>query len=115
MEESILNSIKKLLGPTTSHTYFDPDIIFHINSALAMLVQMGVGPKGGFRITASDEVWTDFLGDELRLDMAKDYVYLKVKLIFDPPTASAAIAAIERQIAEYEWRSYFEADPATPV
>lgn len=115
MEESILDSIKKLLGPTTSHTYFDPDIILHINSALAMLVQMGVGPKGGFRITGSDETWSEFLDDEIRLDMAMGYVYLKVKLIFDPPTASAAIASMERQIAEYEWRSYIEADPATPV
>jgi len=114
MEESILLSIKKLLGPTASQTYFDTDIIFHINSALSMLVQMGVGPKSGYRITGPDEQWSLFLGDDPRLDMAMGYVYLKVKLVFDPPTASAAIAAIERQIAECEWRACMEADPATP-
>lgn len=100
--DSILTSIKKLLGPTEDHTYFDPDIIIHINSALMVLTQLGVGPPEGFSITDDTAVWSDFVPDG-RIEMVKSYVYMKVKLVFDPPAASMA-AVMEQQIKEFEWR-----------
>lgn len=102
---SILTSIKKLLGITEDYTHFDADIIMHINSALMILTQLGVGPPEGFTISDDLAIWDDFLGEDNRqLELVKSYVYLKVKLLFDPPISSAAIDAIKFQISEYEWR-----------
>lgn len=110
--ESILTSIKKLLGPNEGYTQFDADIIMHINSVFAVLTQMGVGPAKGFSITDEDQEWKDFLpGDPPNFAMVKSYMYLKVKLLFDPPISSAAIESINQQIKELEWRLYEEADP----
>lgn len=108
---SILDSVKKLLGPDVVYTYFDPDIIIHINSAIAALYQMGVGAKG-FRVTDRTQTWNDLLGtDNTVYDMAKDYIYLKVKLIFDPPaTGGGVMDAIKESIKELEWRLNSEAD-----
>lgn len=110
--ESILNSIKKLLGPSANYTQFDPDIIMHINSAFMVLRQLGVGPKEGFSINNSDAVWTDFMSDIDKLGLVKSYIYLKVKLIFDPPTNSTVIKANEDLLKEYEWRLNVEVDPS---
>ena len=111
MTESILTSIKKMLGIDESYEHFDPDIIIHINSVLAILTQLGVGNPAGFRITDKTAVWTDFLGaDVSNLENVKTYIYLKVKLIFDPPTTAAAIESMERQAKEYEWRVNVAAD-----
>ena len=101
---SILNSIKKLLGITEEYTPFDTDIIIHINSVFSILNQLGIGPKGGFCITGDSEEWTDFLGEATLLEMVKTYIYLKVKLIFDPPLNSSVAASIEKNISEIEWR-----------
>lgn len=109
--ESILNSIKKLIGLDESYTQFDTDMIIHINSAIASLNQIGVGPKDGFRITGVGETWNDFIGDGKNLSMVKDYIYLKVKLIFDTPSTSFVIDAYEKQIAELEWRLNVQVDP----
>lgn len=108
--ESILTSIKKLLGITEDYEQFDTDIIIHINSAFSVLTQLGVGPEAGFYIEDSNGVWTDFVNDS-RLEMIKTYVYLKVKLVFDPPASSAVIDAINRQISELEWRINVAVDP----
>lgn len=103
--ESILVSIKKLLGPGAEDKHFDPDLIMHINSVLSILTQLGVGPSSGFSITGDGETWSDFIGkDSNRFPLAKSYMYLKVKLLFDPPLSSAAIESINRQIGEFEWR-----------
>jgi hypothetical protein len=102
--ESILISIKKLLGPEAEYTHFDPDIIFHINSALMDLNQLGIGPDTGFIITGDAETWDKFLGDRKDMEAAKQCVYLKVKIAFDPPTTSFLIEAMERQISKLEWR-----------
>lgn len=110
--ESILNSIKKLLGPSADYTQFDPDIIIHINSAFMVLRQLGVGPKEGFSINNSDAVWTDFMSDIDKLGLVKSYIYLKVRLIFDPPTNSTVIKANEDLLKEYEWRLNVEVDPS---
>ena len=102
--DSILTSIKKLLGIEEDYTHFDPDIIMHINSALTVLNQLGVGPTAGFVITSADETWSEYLGTTSNLDSVKPYVYLKVRLIFDPPSGTSTIEAFERQIKEFEWR-----------
>ena len=102
--DSILVSIKKLLGIAADYTHFDPDIIMHINSAFSVLTQLGVGPPEGFRIDDDVKTWNDFINDTIRLDAVKSYVYLKVSLMFDPPTSSAVLSAKERRISKLEWR-----------
>jgi hypothetical protein len=110
--ESILTSIKKLLGIDENYTHFDADIVMHINSVLSILTQMGVGPKNGFSISGKDETWGEFLPMEQSVfPMVRSYVYLKVRLLFDPPVSSAAMEAMNRQISEFEWRLYVAADP----
>lgn len=101
--ESILTSVKKLLGIDESYTHFDADLIMHINSVFSILGQMGVGPKKGFAISGADEKWSDFLEDDPgRLALVKSYMHLKVRLLFDLPTASSAVDAMNRQISEFE-------------
>jgi hypothetical protein len=102
--ESILNSIKKLLGPTEDYTHFDPDIVLHINSAFANLHQLGVGPEEGFTITDSEAKWSDYLEDKKTLEFVKAYIYLKVRLVFDPPTIGSVMESVKEAIKEYEWR-----------
>lgn len=102
--ESILTSIKKLLGIAEDYTQFDADLIMHINSVLLVLTQLGVGPADGYLIMDKNDLWEDFLMDGPSVEMVKSYVYLKVKLLFDPPLSSAVIEATNRMIAEFEWR-----------
>jgi hypothetical protein len=102
--ESILTSIKKLLGISEEYEHFDIDIIMHINSAFSVLTQIGVGPEEGFHIEDASKTWSEFLYDDLRLEFVIKFIYLKVRQGFDPPTSSAAIEAINRQINELEWR-----------
>lgn len=104
MNESILTSIKKMLGITEEYTHFDQDIIIHINTVLMILRQLGVGPEDGFSITDSYETWGDFLTDNKDIEAVKTYVYLKVRLLFDPPLSSAVTDSINRSINELEWR-----------
>lgn len=104
LEESILNSIKKMLGPSYDDNSFDTDIIIHINTVFATLRQLGVGPKDGYRITDYNNLWSEFVKDKEKLDSVKSYIYLKVKLIFDPPLNGSVLACFERQISELEWR-----------
>lgn len=103
--ESILTSIKKMLGITEEYTHFDADIIMHINSVFMTLTQLGVGPSSGFIIENADTYWEDFIADTTKLQAVKTYMYLKVRLVFDPSSlGSATLAAYERQIQELEWR-----------
>lgn len=113
MSDSILVSIKKLLGITEEYDYFDADIIMHINMAFMVLYQLGVGPKNPFSIEDASATWSDFMGDSTDLAGVKTYVFLKVKLVFDPPQSSAAMEAIKQNIAELEWRLNVTADPAS--
>lgn len=108
--ESILTSIKKLLGIEAEYTHFDADIIMHINSVISILGQIGIGPEAGFSITNDEATWDQFVTGE-KFSMVKSYVYLKVRLLFDPPLSSAAIESINRQISELEWRLFVAADP----
>lgn len=102
--ESILTSVKKMLGIAEEYEHFDADLIMHINSVFMILNQLGVGPGEGFSISGDGEVWTDFVQGKVRLDLVKSYLYLKVRLLFDPPLGSAVIEAMNRQISEFEWR-----------
>lgn len=103
--ESILTSIKKLLGIEEEYNHFDSDLIFHINSVFATLTQLGVGPSEGFLISDKYDVWSDFIPeDSKKLEAVKSYMYLKVKMLFDPPLNSAVIESTNRMINEMEWR-----------
>lgn len=102
--DSILQSIKKLLGPTEDYTHFDADIILHINSAFASLQQLGVGPEEGFTIQDAGATWQDYLGDEKTLEFVKTYIYLRVRMLFDPPTMGTVMEAMKEALRETEWR-----------
>lgn len=105
MEESILISIKKLLGISEEYTQFDDDIIMHINTVFLNLNQLGVGPTAGFFIEDDSAEWAEFIGDNnAQLQAVKSYIYLKVKLLFDPPLSSSVIESMNRMIAELEFR-----------
>lgn len=111
--ESILTSIKKMLMIAEEYTHFDADIIMHINSVFMTLNQLGVGPSEGFYIEDDTSTWTEFIPDLNQLQAVKSYMYLKVRLLFDPSSlGSATLAAYERQIQEYEWRLNVAAETA---
>ncbi|QAU06249.1 hypothetical protein SEA_RICKMORE_14 [Gordonia phage Rickmore] len=104
MSESILNSTKKILGIDADYDVFDMDVIMHINSAFSTLHQLGLGPEEGFMIEDESAEWGDLLEDDMRLNSVKSLVYLKVRLMFDPPSTSFALTAMQEQIRELEWR-----------
>lgn len=102
--QSILTSIKKLLGIPEEYTVFDPDIIIHINTVLHTLNQLGIRDDSFFSISGPDETWNDFLGDSENLELVKTYVYLKVRMLFDPPQNSSVSTAMTNSISELEFR-----------
>ena len=104
MTDSILNSVKKNLGIEASYTAFDHDVITHVNSVFSTLNQLGIGPEDGFMIEDDTAVWGDFIGVDPRLNNVKTYVYLRVRLLFDPPSTSYHVTAMKDQIQELEWR-----------
>lgn len=109
--DSILTSIKKMLGIVEEYEHFDPEIIMHINSVLFVLTQLGVGPSEGFSIKDKTAVWDDFITIGMDIEAVKSYVYLKVRLLFDPPTNSAVMESTNRLISEFEWRLNVAVDP----
>lgn len=113
MNDSVLTTVKKLLGIPEKFTQYDPDVIVSINSAFSTLRQLGVGPEEGFRIEDDDAVWEDFIEDDAVLEMVELYVYQKTRLGFDPPSTSFAIDAIKESIKELEWRMCSEMDERT--
>ena len=102
--DSILTSIKKLLGIATDDTSFDMDIIIHINSVLLSLQQIGVGPTAGFYIEDDKATWLEFVSDRFLSEIIKSYVYIKVRLVFDPPARPTILGALQASADEYEWR-----------
>jgi uncharacterized protein Smg (DUF494 family) len=105
-DASILTSIKKMLGIGEDYEAFDTDILIHINSVFSTLNQVGFGPENGFQIEDSSATWDDLLGGDPRKNSIKTFVYLKVRLLFDPPATSFAIDAIQQQTKELEFRIY---------
>lgn len=104
MSDSILTSTKKILGMDEDYTAFDLDVLMHINSVFSTLNQLGIGPEGGFYIEDAAATWASYTNGDPNLNSVKTYVYLKVRLIFDPPTSSYAMSAMQEQIREFEWR-----------
>ena len=102
--ESILTSIKKLLGIEEDYAHFDADIIMHINSVLSILTQLGVGSSEGYSIKDANATWDEFITNPAKLELVKSYVYLKVRLMFDPPSSSSAIESMKQLISELEFR-----------
>lgn len=114
-DESILTETKKALGIDETATVFDTDIRMHINSALGTLSQLGIGPEGGFEILDETQSWSDFLLTDLKLSPVKSYVYLRVKLLFDPPANSWLTVAMKEQIEQLEWRLNIVREDAIPI
>ena len=117
MEASILTSTKKILGIAESYTAFDLDVITHINAAFSTLSQLGVGPANGFMIEDEQAVWTDYTVTPNQLSLVRTYVFLKARSLFDPPTTSFLLEAVNKQISELEWRLnvFREVDIPLPV
>lgn len=113
--DSILVSIKKMLGIESDFTIFDTDIIININSVIMGLSQIGLAPETGFIITDTTETWSDLLGDRIDVEAIKTYFYLKVRTLFDPPSSASVLAAMERQISELEWRIMVQVENAAYV
>lgn len=121
MSTSILTSTKKTLSIAEDYTAFDEDIIMHINTAFSTLNQLGVGPAEGYAIADATDIWSEFLGTDLRLNNIKSYIYMRVRLMFDPPSTSYMITSMQNQIEQLEWRistqreSVAWVDPNPPV
>ena len=120
MSDSILDNTKKLLGIAEDYAAFDMDVMTHINSALTRLAQLGLGPTNGFRIEDNIATWGDFLTNDTNTASVKTYVYLKVRMLFDPPATSYLITAFEKEIQMLEWCLNVEVDhedaqPSFPV
>ena len=109
--DSILTTIKKMLGITEEYTQFDTDITIHINSIISTLTQIGVGPSTGFIVVNETNKWSDWLSTATDLESVKTYIYLRVRLLFDPPTNSAVTKSYEQTIKELEWRLLTLTDP----
>jgi hypothetical protein len=103
VEQRILVSVKKVLNLPESDTSFDLDITMHINSALMRLKQLGVGPSEGFMIEDATDTWDAFVGDDPRWNQVRTYVYMAVRLVWDPPSTPVALASMERQVDKLEW------------
>lgn len=110
INDSILTSVKKMLGIMEGYTHFDDDIIMHINGVLFTLFQLGIGDEP-YSITDETQLWSDFFPDVNKLEVIRPYVYLKVRLAFDPPTSSAAMEAAKNLVSEYEFRINVAVDP----
>ena len=108
--ESVLTTIKKMLGIAADYTHFDSDIIVHINSVLMTLNQLGIGPETPASIGSDMDTWDKILGDITNLEAVKTYIYLKVRLLFDPPTSSFVVDSMNRQASELEWRLNVQAE-----
>lgn len=104
MGESILESVKHLLGPGSCDDHFDDDLIIFINGVFSQLTQLGVGPEKGFSIDGPDMCWEDYIDNDPKLEMVKTYMYTKVRLRFDPPQSSSVIQLMQQDASELEWR-----------
>lgn len=119
--DSILGSIKKILGIADGDESFDVDIVIHINSVFARLHQLGIGPDEGFFIEDDTATWDTFLDGDPRLNNVKTYVYLRVRMLFDPPASSYHTQAAKEQIEQLEYlintyrEGYAWTDPSPPV
>lgn len=110
MDNGILTSVKLQLSLMPEDDSFDDELVIHINAAFSVLTQLGVGPKEGFSITGQNETWDDYVVDIVQASMAKQYVYLKVRMLFDPPSNSTVFNKMKEMAEEYEWRLRLQAE-----
>lgn len=110
MENSILTTIKQMLGLEKDYTAFDIDVIVDINASIFKLHQLGIGATENFRVTGYDETWDDVIGDVQDIEALKTYVYLNTRILFDPPTSSYVVDAMNNQMRELEWRLLMEVE-----
>lgn len=110
VNSSILLSIKKMLGPSADYDVFDPELIIYINSVFGTLHQLGVGPEEKFVITGDSELWSDFTTEGEEIEEVKSYMYLRVRLLFDPPSSSFVLSSFKEQLKELEWRLQCKAE-----
>lgn len=111
MEESILESVKKMLGVLIDDTAFDAELISHINAAISELTQIAVGPDEGFLVTGYNEVWSNFVSNVSQMSSAREYIFSKVRLLWDPPSNSFVCDALTKAKDEAYWRLFIMADP----
>ena len=111
--DSILTSVKKMLGIAKDCIDFDADIIMHINTVFMILNQLGVGPSTYFTIEDDIPTWNDFIPDGQNLEMVKSYMYMQVRLLFDPSASSTVMQSMNQAISEMEWRLNVSVDPGT--
>lgn len=104
MTTSILTSVKKVLGLDADYKAFDADITMFIDGVFDTLRQLGIGPDDGFSLEGETTTWEDYFNGRQQINAIKTYVYLRVRLLFDPPATSFAIASMEKQVQELEWR-----------
>lgn len=114
LENSILHDVKQVVGQEWDDDTFDLDIKLHINSVFADLEQIGVGPKGGFEISDHTQVWDDFLLGNVTLNSVKSYIYIRVRLLFDPPATGPLAQSLQAQADKWEWRLMVQTDPPLP-
>lgn len=112
LEPSILKNIRKMMQMPEDYTDFDMELTIHINSAFSTLHQLGVGPETAFSIQDEGAVWTDFTENTKTIESVKTYVYIAVRILFDPPTNSAVLTAFQDQKKELEFRLNVAGDPA---
>lgn len=110
--DSILTSVKKLLGLAEDNEEFDVDIIMNINGAISILTQLGVGPSEGFIVTNKEDTYEDWLGDMTHLQLVKMYLYYRTRLSFDPPSQGSVMTSLQEQIKELEFRLNCQVDPS---
>lgn len=110
VNSSILLSVKKMLGPSADYDVFDPELIIYINSVFGTLHQLGVGPEEKFVITGDSELWSDFTTEGEEIEEVKTYMYLRVRLLFDPPSSSFVLSSFKEQMKELEWRLQCKAE-----
>ena len=113
--DSILTSVKKMLGIIEEDEHFDTDIIMHINSVFAILNQIGAGPPEGFTIKDKTDTWSSYISNDKILETVKSYMYLKVRLIFDPPASSVVADSMNKMINELEYRISVHVDPSSII
>jgi len=110
LDQSILESIKEMLGIVEQDTSFDGALCSHINACFTTLNQLDVGPDEGFMIAGSSEKWRDFIPEIILATMVREYIHTKVRMIFDPPGSSVVADAFNQRAAELEWRMNIQAE-----
>lgn len=110
IEDSVLLCTKKAIGYEEDYDVFDSDIMLHINSLLSKLIQVGYDFKDNYRVTDKEKTWDEIFNNTPIDDMIKEYIYIKTKIVFDPPQNSTVLAAMKDEASELEWRIFFDTD-----